>query len=118
MICCLPFWPGKAWVSRIDWMISFSFRSPSRPSPWTSSSSSSRWRTSCWVIVEAPRGLPRMASIPEATIAAGSKPVFVQKLLSSTAVVASMRTFGISSNDTSSRCSSPKRPSSRSPLRS
>src|SRR5439155_762314 len=44
----------------------------------------SRARTSCWVIVEAPRELPVDAlSATAAMIAAGSKPSFVQKVRSS-----------------------------------
>ena len=41
MISCLPFVaPGsKAWVTRIDWMISLSLRSTVRSGSWTSSSS-------------------------------------------------------------------------------
>ena len=103
MISCLPSSPEKCCVSRIDWMISLSLRSAVRVGSWTSSGSSRRWRTSCWVIVEAPRASPRSEPSPAETIATGSKPAFSQKVLSSTAVVASSRTFGISSKVTTSR---------------
>ena len=55
MICCLPVSPEKCWVTRIDWMISLSLRSAVRCGSWTSAGSSRRARTSCWVIVDAPR---------------------------------------------------------------
>ena len=45
-------------------MISLSLRSIVRSGSWTSSGSSSRARTSCWVIVEAPRLSPRSESRP------------------------------------------------------
>ena len=99
-----PASPGKAWVRRIDWMISLSLRSAVRFGSWTSSGSRRRARTSCWVIVEAPRLLPRSQSSAAETIATGSKPALSQKVLSSTAVVASTRTVGISSKVTTSRC--------------
>ncbi len=76
-------------------MISLSFRSAVRFGSWTRSGSSSRARTSCCVIVEAPRLDPRIESIPAEMIAVGSKPAFSQNVLSSTAVVASTRTGGI-----------------------
>ena len=60
MICCLPTSPWNVSVSRIDWMISLSLRSAVRCGSWTSAGSSSRARTSCWVIVDAPRLSPRM----------------------------------------------------------
>ena len=44
------------------------------------------------MIVEAPRLEPRIESIPAEMIAVGSKPAFSQNVLSSTAVVASIRT--------------------------
>ncbi len=59
MIRCLPSSPGKAWVTRIDWMISLSLRLAVTSVSAVPSSLRSRWRTSCWVIVEAPRGRPR-----------------------------------------------------------
>ena len=93
MICCLPVSPGNAWVTRIDWMISLSLRSAVRCGSWTSSGSSRRARTSCWVIVEAPRLSPRSEPSAADTIATGSKPAFSQNVLSSTAVVASSRTL-------------------------
>ena len=118
MIVCLPSSPGNAWVTRMDWMISLSLRSMVRSGSWTSSSSSRRLRTSCWVIVDAPRLLPRSESTAAEMMATGSKPAFSQKVLSSTAVVASRRTGGMSSNWTSSRRLSPKRASSMVPVRS
>ena len=84
-------------------MISLNLRSSWRLGSWTSSSSSSRWRTSCWVIVDAPRLRPRRLSIPAETIASGSKPLLSQNVLSSTAVWASMTIGGISSNVATSR---------------
>ena len=96
MICCLPSIPGYASVRRIDWMISLSFRSTWRFGSWTSSGSRRRWRTSCWVIVEAPRLLPRRLSIPAAMIATGSKPALSQNVLSSTATWASTTIGGMS----------------------
>jgi hypothetical protein len=47
------------------------------------------------VIVEAPRALPRRESSVADRMPTGSKPAFSQNVLSSTAVVASSRTFGI-----------------------
>ena len=64
MISCLPSSPGTPGSRRIDWMISLSLRSTVRSGSWTRSSSSSRARTSCWVIVEAPRLSPRIESMP------------------------------------------------------
>ena len=60
MICCLPASPWNASVTRIDWMISLSLRSTVRCGSWTSAGSSRRARTSCWVIVDAPRLSPRI----------------------------------------------------------
>ena len=97
MICCLPVAPENASVRRIDWMISLSLRSAVRFGSWTRSSSRSRARTSCCVMVEAPRLLPRSESRAAEMIATGSKPAFSQNVLSSTAVVASRRIGGISS---------------------
>ncbi len=77
-----------------------------------------RCRTSCWVIVEAPRLLPRSESRPAEMIATGSKPALSQNVLSSIAVVASSRIGGISSNVTTSRRASPNRASSVLPVRS
>ena len=50
-------------------MISLSLRSAVRCGSWTSVGSSRRARTSCWVIVEAPRLLPRSESSAAETIA-------------------------------------------------
>ena len=61
---------------------------------------SRRWRTSCWVMVEAPRARPRSASRPAETMPTGSKPELSQNVRSSTAVVASTSIGGISSNVT------------------
>ncbi len=102
----------------MDWMISLSLRSIVRSGSWTSSSSRSRLRTSCWVIVEAPRLLPRRESTAAEMMATGSKPAFSQNVLSSTAVVASSRIGGICSNVTTSRWLSPNRASSTVPVRS
>ena len=93
MICCLPVSPWKSWVTRIDWMISLSLRSAVRCGSWTRAGSSRRARTSCWVIVEAPRASPRIEPSAADTIATGSKPALSQKVLSSTAVVASSSTL-------------------------
>jgi hypothetical protein len=51
-------------------------------------------------------------------MATGSNPAFSQNVLSSTAVVASMRIGGMSSKLTISRLKSPKRASSTFPVRS
>ena len=118
MICCLPVSPGKCWVTRIDWMISLSLRSAVRCGSWTRAGSSRRARTSCWVMVEAPRASPRSEPSAADTMATGSKPAFSQKVLSSTAVVASSSTFGIWSKVTTSRLASPNRASSILPVRS
>ena len=99
MICCLPSSPGKAWVTRIDWMISLSLRSSVRSGPGRGRRSSRRCadellgdrRGAAAVGRGASRGRPT-------TIATGSKPAFSQNVLSSTAVVASSRIGGISSN--------------------
>ena len=99
-------------------MISLSLRSIVRFGSWTRSSGRSLARTSCWVIVDAPRLLPRNESRPAEMIANGSKPALSQNVLSSIAVVASRRIGGISSNVTVSRRSSPNRASSVSPVRS
>ena len=93
-------------------MISLIFRSKVRFGSWTRSGSSSRWRTSCWVIVDAPRLLPRRLSRPADTIASGSNPALSQKVLSSIAVWASMTIGGMSANATTSRFSPPNRASS------
>ena len=65
------------------------FRSIFLPGSCTNSGGRSRARTSCWVMVEAPRASPLSESRAAEAIASGSKPVLVQKVLSSTAVVAS-----------------------------
>jgi hypothetical protein len=103
MICCLPATPGYASVSRIDWTISSILRSNVRFGSWTRLSSRSRWRTSCWVIVEAPRLLPRRLSSAAEKIASGSNPELSQKVLSSIAVWASMTIGGMSAKATTSR---------------
>ena len=118
MIFCLPSTPGYASVSRIDWTISLIFRSKVRPGSSTRAGSRSRWRTSCWVMVDAPRLLPRRLSTPAAMIASGSKPELSQNVLSSTAVWASMTIGGMSLNSTTSRFSPPNRASSILPVRS
>ncbi len=79
-------------------MISLSLRSAVRFGSWTSAGSSSRSRTSCWVIVDAPRLSPRSDPSVAEMMATGSNPALSQNVLSSTAVVASSRTLGISSN--------------------
>ena len=79
MICCLPFSPGYAWVSRIDWMISRILRSSRLPS--NALGGRSRARTSCWVIVEPPRGRPLSVSTVAETKPAKSKPGFVPEVL-------------------------------------
>ncbi len=56
---------------------------------------SSLWRTSCWVMVDPPRGWPRSASRPETRMPSGSNPELSQNVLSSTAVVASTSWGGI-----------------------
>ena len=105
MIVCLPSVPGKACVRRIDWMISLIFRSTFLLGSCTSSAGSRRWRTSCWVMVLAPRAWPLTESSAADTMASGSKPVFVQKVLSSTAVVASTSAGESWSQVTGMRCS-------------
>ena len=52
MIRRLPSRPGRPRVTRIDWMISLILRSTVRSGSWTRAGSRSRWRTSCWVMVE------------------------------------------------------------------
>ncbi len=93
MICSLPDWPGYSWVRRTDWMISRNLRSYVEPSK--AQSGSSLARTSCWVMVEAPRGRPEMVSTPAEMIPTGSKPAFCQKPWSSIEVVASIISPGI-----------------------
>ncbi len=118
MMRSLPSRPGYACVTRIDWMISLILRSTRRSWSCTSSPGSSRWRTNCWVIVDAPRASPEIVSRPAAMMLSGSKPVLVQNDLSSTAVVASIRTGGRSVKSTTSRRSPElKRASSVSPSR-
>ena len=93
-------------------MISRIFRSSRLPSK--ALGGSRRARTSCWVIVEPPRGRPLIVSTVAETKPARSKPGLTQKSLSSIAVVAS-RTSGVSSeNVTISRLRSPRRAPSRS----
>ena len=86
MIVRLPSLRGRPRVTRTDWMISLSLRSMIRSGSLTSSGSSRRWRTSCWVIVDAPRSSPRSVSRAAAAMPIGSTPVFVQKVPSSIAV--------------------------------
>ncbi len=69
-------------------------------------------------MVEAPRGWPVTVSIAADTIPIGSKPAFCQNVLSSTLVVASTRTGGISEYATTVRLIAPKRASSIVPVRS
>ena len=83
MIRCLPSSPEKAWVTRMDWMISLTLRLAESSVTAEPSSVRRRWRTSCWVIVEAPRARPRIASTPAPTMPTGSKPALSQKLASS-----------------------------------
>ena len=105
-------------MTRIDWMISRSLRVADRSVCAVPFWVSSRWRTSCWVIVEAPRGAPRRESMPAATMPIVSKPALSQNEPSSTAVVASTSTGGIWSKVTTSRLNSPNRASSTLPVRS
>ncbi len=112
MIRCLPSAPEYVWVTRIDWMISLTLRLAESSVTAEVSVVSSRCRTSCWVMVEAPRGRPRIASMPAATMPTGSKPALSQKLESSIAVVASTSTGGMSLNSTTLRLNSPNRASS------
>jgi len=86
--------------------------------PANASGGSNRARTSCWVIVEAPRGRPDSVSRPADTMPIGSKPALIQKSLSSIAVVASIISPGICSNVTTSRRNEPSLASSTSPVRS
>jgi hypothetical protein len=77
-----------------------------------------RARTSCWVIVEPPRGLPlRVSSVAEMKPPT-SKPGFDQKSLSSIAVVASSISGGIWSKVTMVRLNSPRLASLTLPVRS
>ena len=116
MISCLPATPGNSWVRRTDWMISRILRSMAVPAnaDWGRSSA----RTSCCVIVDAPRELPVRVSRPAERMPAGSKPAFSQNVLSSVDVVASIRTGGIWSYVTTSRCSRAKEASWTLPVRS
>ncbi len=118
MIVCLPCSPGKAWVRRIDWMISLALRSNVRCGSWTRSWGSSRWRTSCWVIVDAPRARPVIESSAAEKMPSGSNPALVQNVWSSTAVVASMRVGEIWLNATTSRLTVPNVASWILPVRS
>ena len=115
MICFLPSSPGYAWVRRIDWMISRIFRSYVVVK---AESGRRRLRTSCWVIVEAPRELPESVSMPAEMMPTGSKPALLQNVLSSLAVVASTMTAGICSNATTSRRSRANVASLTAPVRS
>ena len=118
MIRCLPSRPWYASVTRIDWMISRSLRVAETSVCADPFSDNRRCRTSCWVIVDAPRGLPRSESTPAAMIPTVSNPAFSQNVRSSTAVVASMSTGGISSYVTTWRLNSPNLASSTLPVRS
>src|SRR3954449_6840043 len=77
MIRCLPSRPSYSCVSLTDWMISLIFRSYTEPS--NAVSGRSRARTSCWVIVEPPRGWPVRVSIAAETQPPMSNPGLVQK---------------------------------------
>ncbi len=76
-------------------MISRIFRSSREP--LKASAGRSRARTSCWVMVDPPRGWPDSVSTVAETKPAMSKPGFDQKSLSSIAVVASSSSGGSSS---------------------
>jgi hypothetical protein len=97
-------------------MISRIFRSSRLP--LNASAGRSRARTSCWVIVEPPRGRPSSVSSVAETNPAKSKPGFDQKSLSSIAVVASSSSGGMSVKSTSSRLKSPRRARVTLPVRS
>ena len=85
----------------------------------TTLSGRSRARTSCWVMVDAPRSPPDDALFATADrIAAGSNPSFVQKVRSSAVVVASTMRCGTSSKATTRRCSRWNTPSWTFPVRS
>ncbi len=99
-------------------MISRTFFSYGSASVPTYASGSSRSRTSCWVMVEPPRGLPSSVSMAAETNPTGSKPGFSQNVLSSMDVVASMSSGGMSAYLTSSRRSVPKTARSTLPDRS
>ena len=118
MIRCLPSSPGYACVTRTDWMISLIFRSKVCWVCAVPSVVSRRCRTSCWVMVLAPRGRPRTASRAAAMMPTGSKPLFSQNVRSSMDVVASTSAGGRSANRTVSRLKSPNRASSILPVRS
>ncbi len=90
-------------------MISLIFRSYVLPS--NALAGRRRARTSCWVIVEAPRARPRTVSYAADRIAIGSKPAFCQYVLSSMLVVASMSIAGRSLYSTTVRFCWPKRAS-------
>ena len=94
-------------------MISLIFRSYVLPS--NALAGRSRARTSCWVIVDAPRARPRTVSYAADMIAIGSKPAFCQYVLSSMLVVASMSIAGRSLYSTTVRFCWPKRASSTLP---
>ncbi len=115
----LPSSPGKASDRRIDWMISLALRRYLSAPGSITSEGSSRARTSCWVMVEAPRSLvPLAPSAAAAAMAAASKPLFAQKVRSSAVVVASSTSRGTSSKATTCRSSTPNCPSSTVPVRS
>ena len=96
MICCLPVCPGNAAVRRADWMTSLALRRYTSPPGSTTSAGSSRARTSCWVIVDAPRPLPWTVATAAETMAVTSKPSFSQNVRSSAVVVASSTSGGTS----------------------
>ena len=70
-------------------MTSFALRRYTSAPGSTTSAGRSRARTSCCVIVEAPRPFPCTVSTAAATIAVTSKPSFSQNVRSSAVVVAS-----------------------------
>ena len=91
----LPASPGNASVTRADWISSFALRRYRSAPGATYSSGRSLARTSCWVIVEAPRWPEPLAfSAMADMIAAGSNPPLSQKVRSSAVVVASITSFG------------------------
>ena len=73
---------------------------------------STRFLTSCWVMVEPPCAIsPDVRLVMNALATAPrSMPSFVQKLWSSIAITALISGFGISSNVTTSRCCKPRYP--------
>ena len=94
----LPATPGYVSLRRIDWRISLALRTYRSEPGATTSAGSIRARTSCWVIVDAPRSLSPLAfSAIADRIACASKPAFSQNVRSSAVVVASRTSRGTSS---------------------